>query len=156
MKAEILKKPCVKFEARRLNTLRENRICKKVNQNVNQECAVRPGQLYLNYRIFLRKTWLIKGNQACSNMVANIFPVDPPQGPWGVGLKGQISTFSEQSLDIWAAMALMRLHRSTMFQFELAWVPRENKIEFEFQCMFLTAWFSIHYRKFVEWNWIKL
>ena len=39
MKAETLKKPCVKFEARRLNSLRENRICKKVNQKVNQEPA---------------------------------------------------------------------------------------------------------------------
>ena len=42
MKAETLKKPCVKFEEGRLNTLQENRICKNVNQNVNQECAVHP------------------------------------------------------------------------------------------------------------------
>ena len=42
MKAETLKKACVKFEERRLNTLRENRICKKVNLNVNQERAARP------------------------------------------------------------------------------------------------------------------
>ena len=41
MKAETLKKPCVKFEARRLNALRENQICKEVNQNVNQERAAR-------------------------------------------------------------------------------------------------------------------
>ena len=44
MKAETMKKPCVKFEERRLNTLQENRICKKVNLNVNQERAARqPG-----------------------------------------------------------------------------------------------------------------
>ena len=42
MKAETLKKPCVKFEEPRLNTLRENRICQKVNLNVNQERAARP------------------------------------------------------------------------------------------------------------------
>ena len=42
IKAEPLKNLCVKFEARRLNTLRENLICKKVNQNVNQEHAARP------------------------------------------------------------------------------------------------------------------
>ena len=42
MKAETLKKPCVKFEAGSLNTLLKNRICKKVNQNVNQERAARP------------------------------------------------------------------------------------------------------------------
>ena len=42
MKPETLKKPCVKFEERRLNTLRENRICQKVNLNVNQERAARP------------------------------------------------------------------------------------------------------------------
>ena len=36
MKAETLKKPCVKFEERRLNTLRENQICQKINLNVNQ------------------------------------------------------------------------------------------------------------------------
>ena len=41
MKADTLKKPCVKFEERRLNTLRENQICKMVNQKVNQECAAR-------------------------------------------------------------------------------------------------------------------
>ena len=41
MKAETLKKPCVKFEERRLNTLRENRICQKINQNINQERAAR-------------------------------------------------------------------------------------------------------------------
>ena len=41
MKAETLKKSCVKFEARRLNTLLENRICIKVNQNVIQERAPR-------------------------------------------------------------------------------------------------------------------
>ena len=28
-------KPCVKFEESRLNTLRENRICQKVNQSAN-------------------------------------------------------------------------------------------------------------------------
>ena len=46
MKAETLKKPYVKFEERRLNNLRENQICQKVNQNVYQECAARlpPGQ----------------------------------------------------------------------------------------------------------------
>ena len=56
MKAETLEKPCVKFEAR-LNTLRENWICKKVNQNVNQERAARrlPGQPYFNNRIFSSK-----------------------------------------------------------------------------------------------------
>ena len=37
MKAETLKKPCVKFEEDRLNTLRETWIFKKFNQNVNQE-----------------------------------------------------------------------------------------------------------------------
>ena len=65
MKAETLKKPCVKFESRRLNTLRENRICKKVNQNVNQERAARPdnpflitGQPFFNNRIFSSKTGL--------------------------------------------------------------------------------------------------
>ena len=42
MKAETLKKPYVKFEACRLNTLRENRICRKVNQNVNQERTACP------------------------------------------------------------------------------------------------------------------
>ena len=42
MKAETLKKPCVKFEEPRLNILRENQICKKVNQKVNQERATRP------------------------------------------------------------------------------------------------------------------
>ena len=52
-KAETLKKPCVKFETRRLNTLRENWICKKVNQNINQERAAPtaahlPGQSYFN------------------------------------------------------------------------------------------------------------
>ena len=42
MKAETLKKLCVKFEERRLSILRKNRICQKVNQNVNQDCAARP------------------------------------------------------------------------------------------------------------------
>ena len=42
MKAETMKKPCEKFEERRLNTLWENRICQKVNLNVNQERAARP------------------------------------------------------------------------------------------------------------------
>ena len=42
MKAETLKKPCVKFEERRFNTLRENRICQTVNQNVNQEHTAGP------------------------------------------------------------------------------------------------------------------
>ena len=41
MKAKTMKKPCVKFEERRLNTLRENLICQTVNQNVNQERAAR-------------------------------------------------------------------------------------------------------------------
>ena len=53
MKAETLKKPCVKFEARRLNTLRENRICKKVNQE-RADCRP-PGQPYFNNRIFSLK-----------------------------------------------------------------------------------------------------
>ena len=56
MKAETLKKPCVKFEERRLNTLRENRICKKVNQNANQEHAARPHNPILITGIFVRKT----------------------------------------------------------------------------------------------------
>ena len=47
MKAETLKKPGVKFEEGRLNTLQENWICKKVNQNVNQELAARPDNTYL-------------------------------------------------------------------------------------------------------------
>ena len=57
MKAETLKKPCVKFEVRRLNTLRENRICKKVNPNVNQERTAHrpPWQPYFNNRIFSSK-----------------------------------------------------------------------------------------------------
>ena len=42
MKAETLKKPCVKFEERRLNTLRENQICQKVYQNVNRPRMRRP------------------------------------------------------------------------------------------------------------------
>ena len=42
MKAETLEKQCVKFEERRLNTLQENRICQKVNLNVNQKRAIRP------------------------------------------------------------------------------------------------------------------
>ena len=67
MKAETLKKPCVKFEERRLNTLRENQICKKVNQNANQERAARrptahPDNPILIKRFFLRKTRLIKLN----------------------------------------------------------------------------------------------
>ena len=38
----------------------------------------------------------IKGNGACSNMVANIFPVDPtPLPDPGVGSKGQNATFFE-------------------------------------------------------------
>ena len=41
MKAETLQKSCVKFEERRLNTLRENRICQKGNQNVKQERTAR-------------------------------------------------------------------------------------------------------------------
>ena len=56
MKAETLKKLCVKFEERRLNTLRENQICKKVNQNVNQESAARPDNTNLITGFFLRKT----------------------------------------------------------------------------------------------------
>ena len=52
MKAETLKKPCVKFEVRRLNSLWENRICQKVNQ----ECAARqPGHHLFNNRIFSLK-----------------------------------------------------------------------------------------------------
>ena len=58
MKAETLKKTCVKFEAHRLNTLRENRICKKANQKVNQECAARPDNPILITGFFLRKTRL--------------------------------------------------------------------------------------------------
>ena len=61
MKAETLKKPCVKFEERRLYTLRENRICQKVNQNVNQERAVRPAITNLITGFFLPKTRLKKG-----------------------------------------------------------------------------------------------
>ena len=38
-------------------------------------------------------TYQIQGNQECSNMVANILPVDPLPRPWGS--KGQNSTFSE-------------------------------------------------------------
>ena len=76
MKAETLKKLCTKFEERRLNTLRENWICKKVNQNVNQERAARrpparrpPRHHLFNNRIFLRKTrqkqhWFSPKNQA--------------------------------------------------------------------------------------------
>ena len=37
----------------------------------------------------------IKGNDACSNMEANILPVEPPSLPRGLGSKGQNSTFSE-------------------------------------------------------------
>ena len=55
MKAETLKKPCVKFEERRLNTLRENQICQKVNQ----KRATRPSAARLditnNNRIFSSK-----------------------------------------------------------------------------------------------------
>ena len=64
MKVVTLKKPCVKFEERRLNILRENRICQKVNQNVNQERAARPPPAtcpditYLLSGLFLRKTRL--------------------------------------------------------------------------------------------------
>ena len=58
MKAETLKKTCVKFEARRLNALRENGICKKVNINVNQERAACLDNPILITRFFLRKTWL--------------------------------------------------------------------------------------------------
>ena len=64
MKAETLKKPCVKFEAHRLKTLRKNSICKKVNQNVNQERAVRPDNPILITGLFLRKTRLKKGYNA--------------------------------------------------------------------------------------------
>ena len=63
IKAETLKKPCVKFEEGRLNTLRENQICKKVNQNVIQERVARrqPGQSYFINRIFSsKKKQLIK------------------------------------------------------------------------------------------------
>ena len=42
MKAETLKKPYVKIEECRLFTLRENRICQKVNLNVNQKRAASP------------------------------------------------------------------------------------------------------------------
>ena len=49
MKAETLMKPCVKFEECRLNTLRENWICQKVNLNVNQERATLPSKfVYFN------------------------------------------------------------------------------------------------------------
>ena len=58
MKAESLKKLCVKFEARRLNALRENGICRKVNQNVKQERAACPDNTILITRFFLRKTRL--------------------------------------------------------------------------------------------------
>ena len=59
MKVEALKKPCVKFKASRLNILRENQICKKVNQNINQERTARPpGQPYFNNQIFYFETWL--------------------------------------------------------------------------------------------------
>ena len=37
----------------------------------------------------------IKGNHACSNIVANIRPPPPPWGWGGVGSKGQTSNFSE-------------------------------------------------------------
>ena len=56
MKAETLKKPCVKFEERRLNILQENQICQKVNLNVNQECAACPDITNLITGFFLRKT----------------------------------------------------------------------------------------------------
>ena len=58
MKAETLKKPCVKFEEHRLNTLRGNRICQKVNLNVNQERAACPDVTYLITRFFLQKILL--------------------------------------------------------------------------------------------------
>ena len=51
--------------------------------------------------IFLerRVAYQIKGNQVCSNTVANISPRPPPtplsHWPWGIGSKGQISPFSE-------------------------------------------------------------
>ena len=72
MKAETLKKPCVKFEEHRLTTLRENLICKKVNQNVNQERAAHPPParttLVTNARLLLQicnateRTFLITNN----------------------------------------------------------------------------------------------
>ena len=55
------------FEERRLNTLRENQICQKVNQNVNQERAARPhvrppaahpDTINLMTGFFPPKTWL--------------------------------------------------------------------------------------------------
>ena len=55
MKVETPKKPCVKFEERRLNTLRENLICKKVNQNVNQEYTARPDNINLITDFFFEK-----------------------------------------------------------------------------------------------------
>ena len=53
IKAEILKKPCVKFEERRLNTLRETRICQRVNLNVSQKAtpARPPGHHLFNNQI---------------------------------------------------------------------------------------------------------
>ena len=40
------------------------------------------------------RAYQIKGNQVCSNMVANILPMPPPPSP-NSGLKCQNSTFSE-------------------------------------------------------------
>ena len=44
------------------------------------------------------RTYQIEGNNKCSNVVANILPIDPPPPQTlGLGSIGQNSTFSEHS-----------------------------------------------------------
>ena len=40
----------------------------------------------------------IKGNDACSNMVANIFPADHQPGPWGWGKKVKIQLIQNMGM----------------------------------------------------------
>ena len=48
----------------------------------------------LNFLEYSQVAYQIEGNDACSNMIANILPVDHPP-TLGVGSKGQTSFFSE-------------------------------------------------------------
>ena len=77
MKAETRKKPCVKFEERRLNTLRENRICQKVNLNVSKNATPArcpPGHHLFNNLIFSSKNLAKKGFLRCFHPIDQFIP----------------------------------------------------------------------------------